>query len=59
MTFLRQGNKPSIASLYDDSEFFYIKTTNKTFLQTFLTEERFDELGAKPNKELNLLFGKN
>ena len=59
MSYLRQGNKPSAASLYDDKDSFFIKTTNKTFLQPFLSENNFDELGQKPTTELNLLFGKD
>ena len=57
MTFLRQGNKPTVATLYDDQKFFYIKTTNSTFLQPFIFEHGFDELEKKPVAELNLLFG--
>jgi len=59
MSFLRQGNKPSIASLFEDKKNFFIKTTNKTFLQPFLAEQGFEELYEKPKSELSLLFGKN
>ena len=49
-----------IANLYDDQEFFYIKTTNNIALHTFLFKYGFEEIydvNEINENELGLLYG--
>jgi hypothetical protein len=49
-----------IANLYDDQEFFYIKTSNNIALHTFLFNHGFEEIydaNEINENELGLLYG--
>ncbi|MCW3077439.1 MAG: hypothetical protein JWO32_2048 [Bacteroidetes bacterium] len=53
-----EGNMLNTTSLFDDENYFYVRTSNNIYLHTFLFEHGFDELyDGKPNVELNLLWG--
>lgn len=55
---LIEGNMLNTTSLFDDENYFYIRTSNNIFLHNFLFEHGFDELyDGKPDVDLNLLFG--
>ncbi len=57
-TMLRQANNLSVANLYDDKQFFYIKTSNKISLNHFFFQNGFEELeDGKPTSDLSLLYG--
>lgn len=46
-----------IVNLYDDQEFFYIKTSNNIDLHTFLFNHGFEEIYDVNENELGLLYG--
>jgi hypothetical protein len=57
-TVLQEGKSLASVNLYDDSRFFYIKTTSKISLNHFLFQNGFEELDEeKTIPGLNLLFG--
>lgn len=57
---LRDGKSLAAVHLYDDKDFFYIRTSNKISLNHFLFQNGFEELEEdKTAADLNLLFGTN
>ena len=54
---LREGQSLAKINLYNDSKFFYIKTTNRISLNYFLSQNNFEEMEDEPEPGLTLLFG--
>lgn len=55
---LRQANNLAKVNLYDDSKFYYIRTSNKISLNHYLFQNSFTELDEDKNTaDLNLLYG--
>jgi hypothetical protein len=57
---LVESNSLETISLYDDEEFFYIRTTNNIALHSFLFRHNFEEdydFNESIEDDLNLLYG--
>jgi hypothetical protein len=47
-TAMRNANNLSVADLYNDKTFFYIKTTNRISLNHFFFKNGFEEMEDEP-----------
>ena len=54
---LREGQSLAKINLYNDTKFFYVKTTNRIALNYFLSQNGFEEMDEDPKPGLTLLFG--
>ena len=58
-TVLREGKSLANVNLYDNSEFFFIKTNSRFALNHFLNQNGFEELDEdeEPTKGLSMHYG--
>jgi hypothetical protein len=55
---LKQANNLAVVNLYNDQEFYYIKTNNKMSVNHYLSQNKFVELDEEKSAgDLRLLYG--